>query len=274
MSITSACDMDWTWREITHLIFATVLLGAIFIIAYQWPLSMAIMIGAIALTIHEVGHKVVGRLRCVDDVHFTLMPLGISVGFVSSLVIGHAVAAPGGVTVGDTASEKDRLLMALGGPFANFLMFVVFWGIHVFHASLGLPQHITLDASHVLGGGSFEVHIWGAIALMNLFLGVFNMVPVPGFDGSHVFKMSPGIWFAVFGGSVVTLGLVWGDLVSIVSPLFENTFPGIVSTMIHWDGVQYLLPVFPGLMIMHLTSSGLPDWISTTLSDTEYEVIE
>ena len=57
---------------------------------------------------------------------------------------------------------------------------------------------------------SFElVFIFESIAFLNIFLGLFNMFPIPPLDGSKVLKWQPGIYVGLVGALVGMLILAF-----------------------------------------------------------------
>lgn len=224
------CRLRFTNLEVLHLLFGVALLSAMFAIAYQWNLVIAGILGAGGLMLHELGHKIAGRMRCISDVHFTLMPLGLLLGFVSAIFFGQALAAPGGVTVGKDASEKDNLIMSIAGPATNLLMFVV---------GMILYTVIPTDVAIL---GQIQVDIWLAFAFINLYLALFNMIPIHPFDGSAVIKYSLPVWGVFTGGCLV--------IMIVALPQIQAELTGIFGG---WGGVfgiaqGFISPVF-GVMI-------------------------
>jgi len=244
--------------EIAELVFATVMLSSMFVIAYQWNFVLSVLIGASGLMIHEMGHKIVGRLRCISDVHFSLSPLGIAMGFATALTVGHALAAPGGVTVGDDAPTRDRLWMALAGPAANVLMFLLFGTLHLVSPFVWESQI----------GTTSSVNVWLAIAGVNIYLAFFNLIPIPMFDGSHILRYSKFVWVLSIGLTGLLLWLSFGTLVETLGPLFRGTWGGVVGMIASGD--IPLLPLFPGFMLMHGRELRAPDWLVRCAVDREF----
>ena len=68
------------------------------------------------------------------------------------------------------------LLTALAGPFSNFLMAIVFLYVIKY-----FPLHLFSTAVALTFSQMFE-----ATANINIMLGVFNLLPIPPLDGSHL----------------------------------------------------------------------------------------
>lgn len=125
--------------EITFLFTALIA----FLISFQAPVNVIITI--ISSLIHELGHLI---MMCAVEnypqcVRFELT--GINIIRVSNLKI----------------SIKNELLIALGGPFANGIIFVIF----------------------CLASCFYESELILTIAGINLILMVFNLLPVKRLDG-------------------------------------------------------------------------------------------
>lgn len=226
------------------------LLGAMFTMAYGWPFIYAVGAVGVGLMAHELGHKIAGRMRCINDVHFAISPTGIGLGFASALLVGHPLATPGGVTVGDNASKKDRLIMALSGPWTNLLLFGVFAGAH--YAIGGLDVSVSGQS----------VPVFWSLALINLYLGVFNLLPIPMFDGKHIFDAHKFAWAGSFLFAVGLLALAWADIQTVLAPLFLTDGGWTVSNTLRVVGV-------PGLMLFNSDHVQLPNWISWGYIDSK-----
>jgi len=134
-------------------------------------LSGAVVVPAIVL--HEFGHKFVAlALGYSATFHaaYTWLAIGVVLKLLSFpfiFVVPAYVA-----TVG--ASGLDRAWIALAGPAVNFLI------AGVCYAWFKFGKH-----------SATRMTILHFSAQINLFLGVFNMLPIPGFDGYH-------FWTSIF----------------------------------------------------------------------------
>jgi Zn-dependent protease len=142
----------------------------------------AILVG---LTVHELAHAWIA-LRLGDDTprlmgRLTLNPLKhIDLfGFIMLVVAGFGWAKP--VMINRTNLKKpvpDDILIALAGPLANLacalLLVLVLKGVVALvpFASRGSFQAVT--------------SVFLAFIAINVSLGLFNLLPIPPLDGSHV----------------------------------------------------------------------------------------
>jgi len=148
-------------------------------------LIQAIIIIVISLTVHEFGHSLMA-IRLGDDTprrqgRLTLNPLAHIdfIGFVMLLVAGFGWAKP--VNIDPRALKKhqrDEILISLAGPLANVLLAVaaalIVWAFVAARASI----------SRTLLVGIFNVLTQAAA--INVGLALFNMLPIPPLDGSHL----------------------------------------------------------------------------------------
>lgn len=261
-TVRTGCRVAFTKIETAEFVFASVLLSSMFVIAYQWPLFLAFLFGAFGLMVHELGHKLAGRWRCIEDVHFTIMPIGIAAGFAVAILFGQALAAPGGVTVGKNASRRDRVIMGLAGPLTNLLMFILFYGLHI-------VSPLTLDLGGV-GIGVSAFPIWAGVAFVNLYLAFFNMLPIPMFDGSHIFRENQRVWFVVIFAIGVFVAVFAGKMLGTLGPLFTGSFPGIFGLALNGELGKIIGPLTPGLMLFNRDTIKRTNALFHSTLDTEY----
>ena len=124
-------------------------------------------------------------------------------------------------------------LTALAGPVSNFIM--AFFGVFITSVSIAIWYR-----NPVIEG--FGYNLWTAwlifietFILMNISLGVFNMIPVPPLDGSRIFLtfLPARYYFGIMKyeryimlGMLVLLytGLLTGPLSTIVTFIFNGMF--------------------------------------------------
>lgn len=145
----------------------------------------------IAIVFHEVAHGWVARflgdptaaeqkrlsfnpIRHVDPIGTVVLPLSLAVA--GAPVFGWAKPVP-------VVSRRLRnprvgmMLVALAGPGMNILLATV--GAIGLGLVFGLSDGIT-------GGARFAADMLFSFVVVNVFLALFNMLPLPPFDGGHV----------------------------------------------------------------------------------------
>ncbi|MDP3917059.1 MAG: M50 family metallopeptidase [Nanoarchaeota archaeon] len=181
--------MLFTINEIIDLIIMTAALGYIFMDYIKSPASLtesilskrkfdwdnfkfAALVTAPGIILHEMSHKFVGLALGIttqfNASYFGLF-LGIFLKWISSPFI---IFAPGYVSLAGSISDFQRFLTAFSGPAANLLLFAIAYTI------LDRKKNLTRNQAIAL-------HLTKQI---NLFLFLFNLIPLPPFDGYSVFS--------------------------------------------------------------------------------------
>jgi Zn-dependent protease len=135
----------------------------------------AAMVTAPALILHEFGHKITALsfgLTAVFHAAYFWLAIAIVLRLVNSSFI---FFVPAFVSISGNSTTSQHILTAFAGPAVNLLLFLI--------------ALIVLKANKSLSDNS--IHFWGLTKNINLFLFVFNMIPIPGFDGFQVFS---GLW--------------------------------------------------------------------------------
>lgn len=131
---------------------------------------IAIYITAPAILLHELAHKLAALYFNMSAVfHASYEWLGIGV-VLKLLNTGFIFLAPGYVQISGAVTPLQHALVAGAGPFTNLLIFIA--------ASLALKY------------GKFSprtTQILGYTKKINIFLFVFNLLPIGGFDGRAFF---------------------------------------------------------------------------------------
>src|SRR3989344_673735 len=176
--------------ELANLVIMTLVLGYIFKDHFAKPANenydpiksfskhtgyenfwYAVAVGAPAIVLHEMGHKFVAMAFHQQAIFYASMT-GLALGILLKLLnFGFIVFVPGFVSILGNASPLQHSLIAFAGPGTNLLLWLI--------------SFILLKTNSVKG------KIVPYLALtknINLFLFIFNMIPIPPFDGFSVFS--------------------------------------------------------------------------------------
>jgi Zn-dependent protease len=146
----------------------------------------------IAIVFHEVAHGLVARrfgdrtaesqgrltlnpIKHIDPIGTVALPMLLAI--THAPIFGWAKPVP--VRADRMRNpRRDMVLVALAGPGMNFLLAIVATAILAGAVALGDGGPLTV--------GGFVASNALNFLLINIFLGVFNLIPLPPFDGGHV----------------------------------------------------------------------------------------
>ena len=179
----------FTFSEIFDIISMTLVVGYIFKDLFKRPVEedydplthfkagfdtddfkFAILVTAPAIILHELGHKFVALgfgLEAQFQAAWFFLALALIMKFMN---FGFIFIVPAYISIFGNATPLESSLIAFAGPFVN----LVLW----------------LFAAFALKSKLFNKKYNAALLLtsrINMFLFIFNMLPIPGFDGSKVF---------------------------------------------------------------------------------------
>jgi Zn-dependent protease len=208
----------------------------------------AILFGClvVAVILHEVSHGVValwfgddtakraGRLTLnpiphIDPFGSIILP---ALGALAGLpILGYAKPVP--VNPNRLrAPRRDMVFVSLAGPTTNFVLMAVA-AISARVIAQGGPSvagAIDVSTSNLL------LEILFYFALVNLLLGVFNLLPIPPLDGSALLeRLLPAEWLPTWYrfrpyGLLILLLLVFSGLIgNIVTPFFNLLFDFVMK---------------------------------------------
>ncbi len=154
----------------------------------NFPISFLISSIAVGtgFILHELAHKYTA-MRYGAHAEFRLWNFGLMLALFTGILalftnFRFLFAAPGAVYIyGSNISRKQNGIISLAGPLTNMLIAAVFFLLYVFFP-FGLM------------GTIFRYGIF-----INIFLGLFNMLPIFPLDGSKVMAWDIRIWAVSFG---------------------------------------------------------------------------
>ena len=185
----------------------------------------------ISLSIHEFAHsfiayklgdksqKALGRMTLNPLAHIDLW------GFVCIALFGFGWGKP--VIVDDRNFKnrsRDNMLVALAGPMSNILLSIVFTIILKILMVIGV-----VDLAVSTTSGNVLTNMLVLSIQFNVIFGIFNMLPIPPFDGSKVlFYFLPGKYKEIMYvlerySFIIILILVFTNISSyIISPIVSG----------------------------------------------------
>ncbi|HLP80035.1 MAG TPA: M50 family metallopeptidase [Acidobacteriota bacterium] len=183
--------MIFTWKEIFDIVVMTIAIAYIFkdyfpkhhhakeydpldrytkkTAAWFEDLKMPLLVAAPAIILHEFGHKFIAMAFGLDaefNAAYTFLIIGL---ILKLLKFPFLIIVPAYVSYPSTALASETIWIALAGPLVNFVLWLASWYILKFK-KVPAKYHDALVMTKMLNG----------------FLCVFNLIPIPGFDGSHV----------------------------------------------------------------------------------------
>lgn len=181
----------------------------------------------IGFTLHEFAHAFVA-VRLGDETprlqrRYTLNPLAhVSIlGLLLILVAGFGWAKPVQFNRANFKHpERGELLVALAGPAMNFLLFLLFLFV------IRLVSFASPDPFAQSGLGRIAYRLLFTASWINLLLFLFNLLPIPPLDGSHVLLQAIPDRYAAFKAGLVKWGSIFFLAVIMVSYVTKwNIFP-------------------------------------------------
>lgn len=146
-------------------------------------ITVAFITVSFGFLLHELSHRYVAH-RFGSYAEYRMWPQGLALALLFSF-LGFVFAAPGAVMIHERSdlwgrsrglSLKRSGIISLAGPLTNIVLAIAF----------------------TVAGFLYPIYsaIAGFGASINIWLALFNMIPVPPLDGSKVFQWDKKIWAA------------------------------------------------------------------------------
>ncbi|HKT21988.1 MAG TPA: AN1-type zinc finger domain-containing protein [Nitrososphaerales archaeon] len=141
-------------------------------------LGIALVTVGPGFVFHELSHKFVAQ-RYGFWAEFRMWPMGLVLALVTSL-LGIIFAAPGATYIsGANISPRENGRISIAGPLVNVVIGALFYPL-------------TFSGSNLI----FAIGFLGSY--INIFLALFNLLPIGPLDGAKVWRWSKLIWVATF----------------------------------------------------------------------------
>ena len=167
----------------------------------------------VGLTVHEWAHAYtgykLGDMTARDQGRLTLNPLKHldPFGTLLILILGFGWAKPVQFNPDNLKHKhRDEILIAIAGPFSNLVLGILF--LIIARVLYGFSENLGPDSSFTLIN---TLVLW---AVLNFGLAIFNMIPLPPLDGSHLYttfiaKINPQLAQQMYQfGFIVLIGIL------------------------------------------------------------------
>ena len=204
-SSTQPSGIKFSKKEIVHILIAmTVLTIAFSFVFVTYPtfshldefityLPLSFIAIATAFFCHEMAHKYVGQKFGYWS-EFRMYPQGLLLALFLGIFAGIVFAAPGAVQIFGNPNKDEMGKISMAGPSTNLLLGLIFFGI--WFLSDGIISSISYYVSYI-----------------NVFLGLFNLIPFGPLDGLKIFRWKKEIWGLLIGFDIILLLILWGFIV-------------------------------------------------------------
>ncbi|MHA2065701.1 MAG: AN1-type zinc finger domain-containing protein [Candidatus Thorarchaeota archaeon] len=157
-----------------------VILPVYFLSGLWWFPTSVILIFWLSFMIHEFAHKFTAQ-RYGMYAHFRMTMQGYYLSAVA-ILFAIPIFGTGVMQVGGARDIDDYSKSTVAGPLSNLIV----------AGLLFITAEIIVITTGTLPPFVDFIIYYGM--LLNSFLGLFNMIPIPGFDGSTIFRWSRPLW--------------------------------------------------------------------------------
>jgi Zn-dependent protease len=156
---------------------------------YNFPIALLVV--SLGFVLHEMGHRYYAKkYKCHAEYQIWWFGLGIAMLLAVATNGGFVFAAPGAVMIYPLVdlwgrpmelTRKNIGIISLAGP-----------AINIFLAAIFLVLNFAAPSD-----------IFSIGARINIWLALFNMLPIPPLDGSKILAWDKKVWIAMFAGLIV-----------------------------------------------------------------------
>ncbi|MDO5850945.1 MAG: site-2 protease family protein [Methanobacteriaceae archaeon] len=157
----------------------------------------------LSFVLHELGHKYMAQ-EYGFYAEFKMWMQGLILAIFTAF-LGFIFLAPGAVYISAyQITDEQNGKISLAGPIVNIILAIIFLILKITVLPLlTTPDLLTFELAMIILIG-FNV---------NSFLAFFNLLPIPMFDGSKIFKWNKPIWIVVFVTSLLLTGISYTGVI-------------------------------------------------------------
>jgi len=137
---------------------------------------LSLFTAGIGFLLHEMAHKLAAQhygcaaeFRSFDEMLFFALLLSVGIGF--------TFIAPGAVMISGMITRKENGVISIAGPLTNYVLALIFLGL----------MFLIPSGAFIFSIG-FNINIW---------LGLFNMIPFMNFDGAKIWRWNIPVWIGM-----------------------------------------------------------------------------
>lgn len=177
-------------KEVTDLLISWITLSAAFafvfadggfnLVGFADALAIAAVAVGTGFLLHELAHKYVA-IHFGAKAEYRAWNVGLLVAIVVAFFFRFIFAAPGAVYIfGKNVTLRENGLISLAGPLMNIVIGII-----------GLMIVAAYNGTNI-------AHVAGIVASINLYLAMFNLLPIFVLDGAKVFAWNKLVWALLF----------------------------------------------------------------------------
>ena len=169
-------------------------LSSLFSFSFVILFLISFFTAGLGFLLHELSHKFVAqRYGCVAEFRAFNQMLWLAVGL--AFLVGFIFAAPGAVMISGMITRRENGIVSVAGAVTNYILGFLFLGMQ-----FAFPSFSSI---FLIG---FNINMW---------LGLFNMIPFGPLDGLKVFHWNKIVW-----GIMVVIGVAFVFFLDKILALF------------------------------------------------------
>jgi Zn-dependent protease len=134
---------------------------------------ISLFTAGLGFLLHELAHKFAAqKYGCFAEFRAFNQMLYLAIGL--AVLVGFIFAAPGAVMISGMITRKENGIISLAGPLTNYLLGMIFLALSFFYPVWSIVWYT-----------GFSINIW---------IGLFNLIPFGNFDGIKILHWNRTIW--------------------------------------------------------------------------------